>query len=337
MPQNKRLTWVDMARGFGILAVVLSHVISGHPVARWLFTFHVPLFFFLSGYLFRAKKPFGDFLKGKCRGLLLPYGTLAVPMILAEGYLTTARGNSILPRVLTLTGQVLVQRRMWTLWFLACLFLLELGCYFLVRRVKKPGWLAVIAAAGGCLGVAYGRLGGPALPWNLDLCFSALPFFLGGYLFQGREGWLRENARSRKGILAFLALGALNLGAGAPGILGKTEVLDLFGSQYGIPPLSYLAAFAGIGAVCIAACWFCWKPIEYIGQNSLVYFAWHQTPVMTAISVWFPRWGIRVSDFSSSAAMWAEKLLETTVILAVLTACNWLLNRKKLRWLLGKQ
>ena len=86
----------------------------------------------------------------------------------------------------------------------------------------------------------------------------------------------------------------------------------------------------------IAACWMCWKPAIYLGQNSLIYFAWHQNPVMTAISVWFPRWGIPVMGFTSSVAMWGEKLLELAVILLVLTGCSWILNRKKLRWLLGK-
>lgn len=336
MPR-KRVAFVDTARGFGILAIILSHVISGHPVANWLFTFHVPLFFFLSGFVFRAEKPFGEFLKGKCRTLLLPYGTLALPMILSEGYLTTVRGQSIWPRVWELTGQVLLQRRMWTLWFLACLFLLEIGCYFLVRSVQKPNILALIGAILGILGVLYVGRGLPALPWNLDLCFPALPFFLGGYLLRGQGETLARAAKSRRGVLLFLGLGSVNLAAGAPGILGKVPVLDLFGGQFGIAPLSYLAAFAGIGAVLIASCWICWKPVTYIGQNSLIYFAWHQNPIMTAISVWFPRLGIPVSDFSSSAAMWAEKGLEVAVILLILSACNWLLTRPGLRWLLGKK
>ncbi|MDY3782135.1 MAG: acyltransferase family protein [Candidatus Faecousia sp.] len=337
MPTKTRVAWVDSARGFGILAVVVSHVISGHPVAKWMFTFHVPLFFFLSGFVFRAEKPFGEFFKGKCRGLLLPYVTLAIPMILCEGYLTTVRGNSIWPRVFYLAGQVAVQRRMWTLWYLACLFFLELGAWFLVRRVQKPAVLAAVGAVLGAIGVAYGTLGGPALPWNLDLCFSALPFFLGGYLLRGRGEQIQKFACSRKGVLAFFALGAVNLASGAPGILGKTAVLDLFSSQYGIAPLSFLAAFAGIGAVVVASCWIHWKPVTYLGQNSLVYFAWHQNPVMTAISVWFPKWGIPVSDFFSSAAMWGEKLLEVCTILLVLSMCSWLLNRRRLRWLLGKR
>ena len=53
MGTQRRIAWADMAKGYGILAIMVSHVFTGHPVSQWLFTFHVPLFFFLSGFLFR--------------------------------------------------------------------------------------------------------------------------------------------------------------------------------------------------------------------------------------------------------------------------------------------
>ena len=42
MERGKRVTWVDTAKGWGMLAIILSHVMTGHPVSRWLYTFHVP-------------------------------------------------------------------------------------------------------------------------------------------------------------------------------------------------------------------------------------------------------------------------------------------------------
>ncbi len=57
-----RLEWLDLARGLGVILVVLGHVLSGltragqfpdGPLATWteyaLYTFHMPLFFFLTG------------------------------------------------------------------------------------------------------------------------------------------------------------------------------------------------------------------------------------------------------------------------------------------------
>ena len=52
MEKTKRLAWVDMAKGWGMLAIIVSHVFTGHTISRWLYTFHVPLFFFLSGFTY---------------------------------------------------------------------------------------------------------------------------------------------------------------------------------------------------------------------------------------------------------------------------------------------
>ena len=57
---TKRLDWIDIAKGIGIILVVLGHTLvpqvreTGFAGFLWIFiyNFHMPLFFFLSGYLF---------------------------------------------------------------------------------------------------------------------------------------------------------------------------------------------------------------------------------------------------------------------------------------------
>src|SRR5436189_523053 len=59
---QRRVDWVDYCRGLGIFYVVLGHVLRGlrqgailgdspwcQFVDSWLYSFHMPLFFFLSG------------------------------------------------------------------------------------------------------------------------------------------------------------------------------------------------------------------------------------------------------------------------------------------------
>ena len=48
---EKRISWVDQARGIAILLVVLGHCIGymDAPGNRWILSFHMPLFFFVSG------------------------------------------------------------------------------------------------------------------------------------------------------------------------------------------------------------------------------------------------------------------------------------------------
>lgn len=67
MTENKgREVWLDGLKGFGILLVILGHVLSGYldawtfpeaffsfyPVRTWIYSFHMPLFFLISGYTF---------------------------------------------------------------------------------------------------------------------------------------------------------------------------------------------------------------------------------------------------------------------------------------------
>lgn len=83
---DKRLDWADIARGIGIILVVFAHTLV--PKLReaftgvefvWIFiyNFHMPLFFFVSGWLFeKGIKRYTDkgrFIVGKARLLMLPY------------------------------------------------------------------------------------------------------------------------------------------------------------------------------------------------------------------------------------------------------------------------
>ena len=48
----KRISWIDMAKGYGTILVIFAHIHYG-GLRTWIYTFHMPLFFFLSGYVFK--------------------------------------------------------------------------------------------------------------------------------------------------------------------------------------------------------------------------------------------------------------------------------------------
>ncbi|WP_154062153.1 acyltransferase family protein [Klebsiella michiganensis] len=55
--------WIDNVKGIGILLVIAGHILSG-AISDIIFIFHMPLFFFLGGFLL-STKPFSIFLKKK--------------------------------------------------------------------------------------------------------------------------------------------------------------------------------------------------------------------------------------------------------------------------------
>ena len=56
MSMNRRSD-IDIAKGFALFLVVLGHVVTmHHTIFRWIYAFHMPAFFFLSGMTFRPEK-----------------------------------------------------------------------------------------------------------------------------------------------------------------------------------------------------------------------------------------------------------------------------------------
>lgn len=47
---KKRLTWVDIAKAIAIIGMVVGHEVTNNALRIFIFSFHMPLFFILSGY-----------------------------------------------------------------------------------------------------------------------------------------------------------------------------------------------------------------------------------------------------------------------------------------------
>ena len=57
---TKRIEWIDIAKGIGIILVVIGHISQIEVLNDIIYSFHMPLFFIISGYLYKRK-----FYKGK--------------------------------------------------------------------------------------------------------------------------------------------------------------------------------------------------------------------------------------------------------------------------------
>ena len=166
MTNEKRLGWIDIAKGIGIMLVVLGHTIvpglrEKYDVANFLWTFiysfHMPLFFFLSGYLFEhGLKRYADkkrFLLSKARKLLLPYLFFSVfayvfialalkvsklAVILQDGGYTASSVIQALLGILSYHEHI--DKHIWFCYALFVSFLLNI---FLPKAMKHPAGLTV--------------------------------------------------------------------------------------------------------------------------------------------------------------------------------------------------
>jgi fucose 4-O-acetylase-like acetyltransferase len=87
LPSQNRVYWIDYAKGIGIFLVVVGHVCRGligssilNPSVteftdQWIYAFHMPIFFFLSGLLIQrsVSKSWKDFVIDKLKTIAYPY------------------------------------------------------------------------------------------------------------------------------------------------------------------------------------------------------------------------------------------------------------------------
>lgn len=78
---QNRLQYIDIARGIAIICIILGHL-GNSGINRVVFTFHVPVFFLITGYFLNRNDSHGVFIKKRARSLLVPYAVASGAVIL---------------------------------------------------------------------------------------------------------------------------------------------------------------------------------------------------------------------------------------------------------------
>ncbi|MEW5868249.1 MAG: acyltransferase family protein [Chloroflexota bacterium] len=213
---------MDIFKGITIVLIVLGHAASTYTA--YFYLFHVPAFFFISGFVTDLEKdPFLKFLWKRFRQLIIPYLSINLLFILF-GYLVTLLGwdrvllsspihTAILPSLLR---DLLLRASSIDLggatWFLIVLFtasILAKLIHSLAGRLPSSNanlrfWLLFALSI---LAIAFGyRLYNThtTYPLLLDLSFNALFFFSTGILF--RRYALFEKSQRLTPVLLPIAL-----------------------------------------------------------------------------------------------------------------------------------
>ena len=54
---KEKINYIYYSKGIAILFVIFGHVYSGNNIATtWIYSFHIPLFFIISGFLLKLNK-----------------------------------------------------------------------------------------------------------------------------------------------------------------------------------------------------------------------------------------------------------------------------------------
>lgn len=170
-----RYDWADYAKGIGIFLVVLGHSLQGltkshilpetfwgSALEAWIYAFHMPLFFFLSGlFIDRARhKPFKQWLGNRFLLLGYPYLLWSVIQLLLQLAMAGQINNAVswwdIPKIIYEPVQ--------QFWFLYVLFVVSV-VYVLVRKLGVPWWVWLAISGVPYVFVALGWF--PAQGWSV--------------------------------------------------------------------------------------------------------------------------------------------------------------------------
>lgn len=345
-----RLAALDSLRGFGILLVVLGHTSWSAGLVSWIFSFHMPLFFIISGMLFHERQ-FLDSFKRKAIRLLVPYvffGTVTLAYwALIERRLRGDEGsvpNALANIVLARAGSDNYPQNA-ALWFLPCLFVTEmlfLGFFLLVNKTGSVetktvmgGWRNRIAVMALALVsflsiIVMWSLDLPVdqfrLPWAFDILSFSMLFYCIGYLLS--EFILPHvQQASQTQALAHIAFAVV----GVAGLYllwlfdGWTKLeVNLNGASTNNPFWMLCAAMLGFASslmLCVAIdC----RLLQFLGRASLTIMCVHEPVKRVLIFVMAKILGMNTDALRANLVY---AMLVTVVTVAICVAVHLIMDR----------
>lgn len=210
---RQRIAWIDIAKGIAIILVVIGHCIpdaassTGISVTeyRWLhdiiYSFHMPLFFFLSGYMIvrenmvkSGKRP-SDVIKNRWNRLIIPY--VFVGICYAPFKLLLSKFANKPYDIENIWKMIIGVNPDGELWFLYALFVITAIAAVFSFRISLLGLLVA----------------GALLVWNpWNIVTNYLFFFLFGIYMRREHSGFVENLKGQHVILLGIIFLAGNYG-----------------------------------------------------------------------------------------------------------------------------
>lgn len=153
---KQRVQWVDYAKGIGIFLVVFGHTLRGLvnssiletstivvSIDQWIYSFHMPLFFYLSGLFIErsASKPLRKFVVSKLKVIAYPYLVWSVLQTVLQAIASSYTNSSVsLSNLWRIIYQPVMQY-----WFLYTLFVIMV-VYAIIHKLNVSSRVFLILA-----------------------------------------------------------------------------------------------------------------------------------------------------------------------------------------------
>lgn len=343
---------IDLAKGVGILLVILGHIqyISG-GFRHFIVSFHIPLFFIIAGMLIRVKrdekKPLSVNIARKTGSVLRPYLIFSVIFIIAQTVAWKLGGTITADMIKENIFLTVILYGMSVLWFLGALFVGE-SVFFLLFKIMKRKLVPFVVCAGLVVSCLLNRLLQYYCAWHsCDALISYIRYFCQDFIrigmivffiavgFYAWRLYEKMHVHPVKALLAGTALIAvtvyisiINGGVDLHFLVLNNEFLYFTGAICGslgviflcmaMLPIAHLAPF---------------KVLAFYGKNSLIVMMTHVDTYLMYMSTIF------VMHFFPKDVVYDGNFLFCLAIFALVSASEVIIIffiRRYIPWVIGR-
>lgn len=178
---------IDILKGIGIYLVVLGHLNLPLAMSKVIFSFHMPLFFFISGFVFKSKANL-EFIKDRFNRILMPFYIFSSITFLLYYILNFPKTALTFKDFLigTLSGISNDHYLSWNvaLWFLPSLFFLNVFFNFMRHLFRNYAEILLLILFLLSLFLIKDR-NWTFLPFHMGSALLMVPFFIAGTWLKG--------------------------------------------------------------------------------------------------------------------------------------------------------
>lgn len=284
----KRNYIIDLAKGIGIFLVILGH--NKSSLTNYIYSFHMPLFFLMSGIFHSSEKNYMKFFGKKVRSILIPYISFSIPLFLFWVVIGRKFGEAVIKNtpvshsalgILIGTDIIGFSSIEWgtPLWFLLCLFIVS-NIFFYISKLNYTN-IILVNIVFIMFNLILSNFLNIRLPWSILTALIAVPFYSFGYLFKEKILDKKINNKYWTITIILLVLSILSYK-----INGR---VDMYGNEYKNILIFFIGGFSGSLFLInimklIPQNKYNW--INFLGVNSLILLAFHGRALTILKFIW---------------------------------------------------
>lgn len=271
---NQRIDWIDTLRFLGMFYIYVGHLgPAAGKLYPFVFSFHVPLFFFISGLFYKRSTEVLsslNLIKKYFIRIMIPYAVFSVAGIALYTLKWSLPTERIMEMLINAIMGIRNQVPITSLWFLPALFVV-IVYYTIANLVLKNALIVfVVSLVIYCLTPLWGKQM-PSVVFNMDSALHYLSYFAFGVLLSNKVKYDFPSYYENKGRVVILSIITVSLlyFAYAYQYGTFTKFKDFANPEIRYFIYFFVTCFMFIPSIAVSY-WINIEPLKELGRNSLL-------------------------------------------------------------------